>query len=73
MSSKKRIGPVVPAIVATVTDPSIPSNAPVPPMIVPGNGGGRGGASNVNGTPGDVASLFKATPFPKLKTKAEPE
>jgi len=27
---EKAIGPVVPAIVATVTDPSIPSKAPVP-------------------------------------------
>jgi len=28
------IGPVVPAIVAIVTDPSIPSNAPVPILVV---------------------------------------
>jgi len=32
--SAKRIGPVVPAIVAMVTDPSIPSNAPVPLFVV---------------------------------------
>jgi len=42
-------------------------------MIVPGNGGGRGGASNVKGLVFVFALLFKATPFPKLNTKAEPE
>jgi len=44
-------------------------------MIVPGNGGGRGGASNVKtrASGSSCASLFKATPFPKLNTKAEPE
>jgi len=30
LPSEEIIGPVVPAIVAIVTDPSIPSNAPVP-------------------------------------------
>jgi len=44
-------------------------------MIVPGNGGGRGGASNVKGDPlvpgRDL--LFKTTPFPKLNTKDVPE
>jgi len=34
LPSKKTIGPVVPAIVAMVTDPSIPSNAPVPSLVV---------------------------------------
>jgi len=29
-----KIGPVVPAIVAMVTDPSIPSNGPVPLLFV---------------------------------------
>lgn len=35
------IRPVVPQIVTTCAEPSIPSNAPVPPMIVAGYGGGR--------------------------------
>jgi len=73
---RKIIGPVVPAMVATSTDPSIPSNEPVPPMIVPEKGGGRGGASNVAGillSLNPALPLFKTIPFPELKTKAVPE
>lgn len=70
-------GPVVPAMVAISTDPSMPSNAPVPPIIVPGNGGGRGGGSNVLKAPSTsilgIPSLDWRMPLPKLKTKAVPE
>jgi len=73
-SKSSKIGPVVPAMVAISTDPSIPSNEPVPPMIVPEKGGGRGGASNVAGSsPDPMLSLFKIIPLPELKTKAVPE
>lgn len=76
-SKSKKIGPVVPAMVAISTDPSIPSNEPVPPMIVPEKGGGRGGASNVVGivqsSLNPVLPLFKTIPLPELKTKAVPE
>jgi len=70
-----KISPVVPAMVAISTDPSIPSNEPVPPMIVPEKGGGRGGASNVTGSQSadETPPLFKTNPLPKLKTKAVPE
>ena len=45
-------------------------------MIVPGNGGGRGGGSKLTTFPdglGCVLSLFKRRPLPKLNTKAVPE
>jgi len=34
LPGENKIGPVVPAIVEIVTDPSIPSNAPVPLVVV---------------------------------------
>ena len=59
------IGPVVPVIVTTSTVPSIPSNEPVPPKIVPR----KGGASSIGPPSGPLGLKSNTYPPPYTWSK----